>query len=206
MVLTASSAWLAVGVLGLALAVHVDRAEKARKGVALAIGVCGAALLGIVALGALTTVSVGPVAFNGIRPAIWVSAAEAVRAAPLWGVGATPIVASALDPLMPDAGYFGWDAHQMPLSVVAQFGAVGIAHGPVSHPVDAVRGRFDQFGQPAVPGAVVDTLLRIGIMRLPVRPGFGRRCGRGRREPEQQQQRGGYDWFLHGFSGFLVSP
>lgn len=123
LIATASSAWLGVGLAligwGWLVRAHGSRlrAGVGALGLALSVVVLGAAL-GVLA-------RIGPVHFNGIRPAIWSSTLDAVRAAPLLGVGATPVVAGAVDPMVPEAGVVGWDAHNALLSVTAQFGLLG---------------------------------------------------------------------------------
>ncbi|RMH16002.1 MAG: O-antigen ligase domain-containing protein [Gemmatimonadetes bacterium] len=78
---------------------------------------------------ALTTPVVLPggegVATNGIRPDIWRSAFEAVREAPVAGVGAAPFLARAADPVAGGDPVL-WDAHNVYLSVWGQFGLVGV--------------------------------------------------------------------------------
>lgn len=61
----------------------------------------------------------------GIRPAIWRSSLAAVMAAPVLGVGASPYLARAADPLQGGAVSL-WDAHNAYLSVLGQFGVVGL--------------------------------------------------------------------------------
>jgi O-antigen ligase/polysaccharide polymerase Wzy-like membrane protein len=75
--------------------------------------------------------SVGPlqVETGGIRPVIWESAFEAVKEAPLLGVGAAPYVALAADPRAPGSDPGLWDAHNAYLSVWAQYGLVGLLLG-----------------------------------------------------------------------------
>jgi len=72
--------------------------------------------------------AVGPVQVDtgGIRPEIWESAFEAVKEAPVLGVGAAPYVALAADPRAPGEEPGLWDAHNAYLSIWAQYGFVGL--------------------------------------------------------------------------------
>ena len=62
---------------------------------------------------------------SGIRPSIWASALEAFKEAPIGGVGASPFLAIAADPLEGTGVANSWDAHNVYLSILAQFGLVG---------------------------------------------------------------------------------
>ena len=62
---------------------------------------------------------------SGIRPSIWASALEAFKEAPIGGVGASPFLAIAADPLDGTGVANSWDAHNVYLSILAQFGLVG---------------------------------------------------------------------------------
>ena len=64
---------------------------------------------------------------SGIRPAIWASALEAFKEAPIGGVGASPVLAFATDPLGTMEATAAWDAHNVYLSILGQFGLVGAA-------------------------------------------------------------------------------
>ena len=64
---------------------------------------------------------------SGIRPAIWASALEAFKEAPIGGVGARPFLAAAADPLSATNAMAAWDAHNIYLSILGQFGLVGAA-------------------------------------------------------------------------------
>ena len=64
---------------------------------------------------------------SGIRPAIWASALEAFKGAPIGGVGASPFLAVAADPLSATSATATWDAHNIYLSILGQFGLVGAA-------------------------------------------------------------------------------
>ena len=65
------------------------------------------------------------VSVSGIRPAIWSSAWEAVLDSPLAGVGASPYLAEVADPLNNEGAVALWDAHNVYLSILGQFGLVG---------------------------------------------------------------------------------
>jgi O-antigen ligase len=62
---------------------------------------------------------------TAVRPEIWKSSLAAIALAPLRGVGASPYLASAPDP---GAAFTPalWDAHDAYLSVLGQFGVVGL--------------------------------------------------------------------------------
>jgi O-antigen ligase len=64
---------------------------------------------------------------SGIRPGIWSSALEVFKEAPIGGVGASPYFAFAVDPLDPASPIQLWDAHNIYLSILGQFGLVGAA-------------------------------------------------------------------------------
>ncbi len=124
--LTVSTAWIAGGVLLVVLA----RSEHGRRGAAALAGRAAGLVLvagGVAAVLKPLAFRLGPLALRtgAVRPAIWVSSLRAVATAPLLGVGAAPYLAEAPDPL--DAGVVRlWDAHDTYLSVVGQFGAVGL--------------------------------------------------------------------------------
>ena len=64
---------------------------------------------------------------SGIRPTILVSALETFKEAPIGGVGASPFLAVAADPLSSTSFAASWDAHNVYLSILGQFGVVGAA-------------------------------------------------------------------------------
>ena len=64
---------------------------------------------------------------SGIRPTIWASALETFKEAPIGGVGARPFLAVAADPLSATSAAAVWDAHNIYLSILGQFGLVGAA-------------------------------------------------------------------------------
>ena len=126
LLLTVSTAWIGAGV-GLLLLARSRRVGRA-GGVAFRLG--GLALVAVGLAGALVPLSleVGPVTVRtgAIRPTIWASSLAAVAEAPLTGVGAAPYLAQAPDPL--DAGVAAlWDAHNAYLSLLGQFGPMGLA-------------------------------------------------------------------------------
>ncbi len=123
LIFTASSAWLGVGVLLVAAGICASDWSPIRRVFA---GLAGAATACVVFLAAVGKAPSGVLIFNGIRPSIWRSTMEAVGSAPIRGVGATPVIASAVDPAAPQWGPLGWDAHQLVLSLWAQFGGVGL--------------------------------------------------------------------------------
>lgn len=127
LVLTASTAWVGAGVA--AVGVGWLLAREGRKGVGATLGLAGVGVAGVTAVLLVVPLSVRvlglDLATGAIRPAIWGSALRPFLERPLWGVGASPYVAEALDPLW---GYVGlWDAHNAYLSVLGQFGLVGFA-------------------------------------------------------------------------------
>ncbi|NIP59287.1 MAG: hypothetical protein GWM92_13320 [Gemmatimonadetes bacterium] len=135
LILTASTAHLALGVLLLVWGRRVAR--DARRGAgstgaslrAVLLRGAGAALAGVVLAALLVPLRAGVgdlrIATSAIRPLIWASSLEAVLAAPAVGVGSAPYLAEAADPLSVSSGPALWDAHNVYLSVLGQFGAVG---------------------------------------------------------------------------------
>jgi O-antigen ligase len=136
MAMTVSSAWMQAGVVMFFIGLSTLRRREGRpwslrRPVPVGLVLAGLALTLGGTAGLLTPleVGVGPVTVEtaGIRPEIWSSSMDAVRAAPITGVGAAPYVAAASDPrdfVQPDQL---WDAHSIYLSVLAQFGLVGLA-------------------------------------------------------------------------------
>ena len=127
LLLTASTAWIAAGIVITAIAL-AGRGRRSVTRWALAVGGAGLALTTLLATVSSLDVALGPlhVTTNGIRPDIWVSAAGAVAESPLLGVGASPYLAEAPDPLSPGGEVHLWDAHNAYLSVSGQFGSVGL--------------------------------------------------------------------------------
>ncbi|MEX2526849.1 MAG: O-antigen ligase family protein [Gemmatimonadota bacterium] len=127
LLLTASSAWLALGsVLALVAWRHTRRPWRTRAGSALSGMVLAAAVLFTASVAwALTQpmavkVPWGTVSTDGNRWGIWSSAWQAVRTAPFMGVGSSPYLAETFHP------YSLWDAHSTYLSVAGQYGLVGL--------------------------------------------------------------------------------
>lgn len=133
LVLSLSSAWAAAGILLLLL----GRRLSARAG-ATSMSLVGLLLRGAGAVVAATAFAAlvfplrlggwgdGQIVTSGIRPRIWEVAFRAFRSSPVRGVGAAPALAEAVDPVDPGAGLQLWDAHNVYLSVMGQFGLVGI--------------------------------------------------------------------------------
>lgn len=135
LVFTASTAWLGAGVLlavlGLAQ-IHGSRkagshltalpAALITAGVLLFVMTLMVVLLPVnIVLGDATLVT------GGFRPRIWASVLPVIAGSPLAGVGATPWLASAVDPMRVGGGLAYWDAHNIYLSVLGQFGVAGLA-------------------------------------------------------------------------------
>jgi hypothetical protein len=123
---TASTAWAGAGLAVLLLPLRGMAPVRRRL-----LRVAGLLLLVGTLVGAVVPLEVGAsgavLTTSGVRPAVWESAADAVTEAPIVGVGAAPYLARAVDPLRPEAGPLLWDAHSLPLSLVGQFGVVGLA-------------------------------------------------------------------------------
>ncbi len=128
LLLSASAAWLPAGIVVAWLARTAGGSGGAPSGRTTALRVGGSLLAAATVAGLILSVRVDlgfvELATSGIRPRIWRSAAEAVLAAPLLGVGASPYVAEAVDPLV-GGGAVLWDAHNGYLSVLGQYGLVG---------------------------------------------------------------------------------
>ncbi len=137
LVMTVSSAWLGAGVLLAAIGLLTLRQRDKRLAIqwkrpAPIILVVTGVLLFTVTLAGLAlpmAVDVAGVSLtgSGIRPAIWGSALEAFKEAPIGGVGASPTVAVAIDPFDATDVMSSWDAHNIYLSILGQFGLVGAA-------------------------------------------------------------------------------
>ena len=99
-------------------------------GVGLAIRLGGAVVAGVTLVAVLIPLDLSfaglDIATSGIRPRIWQGSLLAILDAPLLGVGAAPYPAEAVDPLDSTAGVGLWDAHSAYLSVLGQFGVVGV--------------------------------------------------------------------------------
>ncbi len=137
LVMTVSSAWLGAGVLLTAIGLltmrqrdGVLRVQKRRPGPVVLV-VVGVVLFTMTLAGLLLPMGVDVAGFSftgsGIRPAIWASALEAFKEAPIGGVGASPYLAAAADPFDTASAMSFWDAHNVYLSILGQFGLVGAA-------------------------------------------------------------------------------
>ena len=137
LLMTFSSAWLGAGVLMAAIGLLTVRQrggrlafQKKRPGPFLLV-VAGVLLFTMTLAGLVFPMGVDllGVSFtaSGIRPGIWSSALEAFKEAPIGGVGASPYIALAVDPLDPASPIQLWDAHNIYLSILGQFGLVGAA-------------------------------------------------------------------------------
>ena len=137
LLLTISSAWLGAGVLLTAMGLLTMRQrdgilsiQKKRPGPVIFV-VLGVVLFTITLAGLVLPmgVDVGGLSItgSGIRPDIWVSAWEAFKGAPVGGIGASPFFAVAADPLGGTSAAPSWDAHNVYLSVLGQFGLFGAA-------------------------------------------------------------------------------
>ncbi|HEX9885128.1 MAG TPA: O-antigen ligase family protein [Longimicrobiales bacterium] len=126
--LSVSSAAVAVGAGLIALAFQGSSGlTPGRRVGALA---CGAVLVAVTLAAAVwpITFSVAGVAITtgGGRPEIWMGALEAVKEAPLLGVGSAPFLAATTEAVAPGGVLRYWDAHSTYLSVLGQFGPVGM--------------------------------------------------------------------------------
>ncbi len=132
---TVSSAWIGAGVL---LAVTGLLSMRQRHGrVSLHRKRLGPVFFVIAGVAVFTMTFMGvllPMGFDvgglsisasGIRPSIWSSAWQAVVESPMAGVGASPYLAQAADPLSVSSSLELWDAHNLYLSLLGQFGLVG---------------------------------------------------------------------------------
>ena len=137
LVMTVSSAWLGAGVLLTALGLLTMRQRDGRLSVQLKrpvpviFVITGVILFTMTLAGLLVPMAVDvaglSITGNGIRPTIWLSALEAFKEAPIAGVGARPFLAVAADPLSSTSAAALWDAHNVYLSILGQFGLVGAA-------------------------------------------------------------------------------
>ncbi len=173
--LTFGSAWVGAGILMVFWAVRTVRERgpdtgiqgipwRAAAGVAGALGLlmAGGTLLGMLVPLELRT---GPLSIttDGLRARIWASATQAVLEAPLLGVGAAPFLAETWGPEGGIRGFALWDAHSVYLSVVGQFGLVGLflvgtGVGMVVYRLAAIPGRLGR-GKVAVLAALAAVAL-----------------------------------------------
>ena len=135
--LTFSSAWLGAGVLLIAMGLLTMRQRDGGVSVQrnrpspVILVVVGVVLFTMTLAGLVLPMEVDvaglSITGSGIRPQIWASALEAFRSAPVGGIGASPVFAVAVDPLGGTGAAVSWDAHNVYLSVLAQFGLFGAA-------------------------------------------------------------------------------
>ena len=137
LLLTVSSAWLGAGVLLTAIGLLTMRQRDRRLAIQwnrpgpVILVVAGVILFTMTLAGLLLPMGVDVAGLSirgsGIRPTIWASALEAFKEAPIGGVGASPFLAVAADPLGVTSAAAAWDAHNGYLSILGQFGLVGAA-------------------------------------------------------------------------------
>ena len=137
LLMTVSSAWLGAGVLLTAIGLHTMRQRHKRLAIQwkrpgpVVLVVTGVILFTMTLAGLVLPMGVDVAGLSltgsGIRPAIWGSALEAFKEAPIGGVGARPFLAVAADPLDVTSAARFWDAHNVYLSILGQFGLVGAA-------------------------------------------------------------------------------
>ena len=137
LVMTVSSAWLGAGVLLTAMGLLTmrqrdgDLSLQLHRPVPIIFVVTGVVLFTMTLAGLLVPMGVDvaglSISGSGIRPTIWVSALETFKEAPIGGVGASPFSAVAADPLSSTSFAASWDAHNVYLSILGQFGVVGAA-------------------------------------------------------------------------------
>jgi len=135
--MTVSSAWLGAGVLLTAMGLLTMRQRDGRLSVQLKrpgpviFVVTGVILFTMTLAGLVLPMGVDVAGFSitgsGIRPVIWASTLEAFKEAPIGGMGASPVLAVAADPLATTSAAIPWDAHNVYLSILTQFGLVGTA-------------------------------------------------------------------------------
>ena len=135
LLLTVSSAWLGAGVLLTGIGLITMRQRDGRlslrwkRPAPFVLVVIGIILFTMTLAGLVLPMGVEvaglSITGSGIRPSIWASALEAFKEAPIGGVGASPFLAIAADPLDGTGVANSWDAHNVYLSILAQFGLVG---------------------------------------------------------------------------------
>ena len=137
LLVTVSSAWLGAGVLLTGMGLLTMRQRGGRPSIQrkrpspFLFVVTGVILFTMTLAGLLLPMDVDVAGLlitgSGIRPSIWASAFETFQEAPIGGVGARPFVAVAVDPLDGTSAMSSWDAHNVYLSILGQFGLVGAA-------------------------------------------------------------------------------
>lgn len=134
LVLTASTAWLGAGVLlammGLAQVRDSRKAGSHLKAFPAALVTAGVLLFVLTLMVVLLPLDIvlgdATLVTGGLRPRIWESVLQAGAASPLAGVGASPWLAAAVDPMAVGGSLAYWDAHNIYLSVLGQFGIAGL--------------------------------------------------------------------------------
>ncbi|GMR13239.1 MAG: hypothetical protein BMS9Abin29_1444 [Gemmatimonadota bacterium] len=135
LVLTASTAWIGAGVLlamlGLAQIRGGRRAGSRIPALPVALIAGGVLLLVMTLIVVLLPVNIvlgdTLLVVGGFRPRIWGSVLQVIEGSPLAGVGASPWLAAAVDPMGVEGRLAYWDAHNIYLSVLGQFGVAGLA-------------------------------------------------------------------------------
>lgn len=132
--LATSSAWVGAGVLLIALGLSKLRQRgggplKFKRPQPVVVSLAGVVLVVGSLWGLMVPLDVTfgrfSIQTDGLRPAIWASSIQRIGEAPLTGVGATPSVATVSDVNTVGNPVRGWDAHNLYLSLFAQFGLVG---------------------------------------------------------------------------------
>ena len=137
LLVTVSSAWLGAGALLTAIGLLTVRQRggrlsfQKRRPLPFLLVVVGVMLFTMTLAGLVLPMGVDVAGLSltasGIRPAIWSSALEVFKEAPIGGIGASPFFAIAVDPLDATSPARLWDAHNIYLSILAQFGLIGAA-------------------------------------------------------------------------------
>lgn len=185
--LTVSTAWLAAGVLlvlwGRRLAsLRARGATRVRTVVSsVLLRGAGAAAAAAAMAGLMFSLRIEVaglrVVTSGLRSEIWSRALRPFLEFPLRGVGALPHLARTTDPLEPSAAGRLWDAGNVYISVLGQFGAVGfvLLAGALWLLVRAVRRPRRPDGEPdltvvrgggdeVLPGPVMRDRVRTGVL------------------------------------------
>ena len=135
LLLTASSVWLAAGVLMISIGLLTMRRRQGRvtfdpkrPGPFLFL-IGGVILFTMTVAGLVLPLGVDiaglSITGSGLRPNIWASAWDAVNEALIGGIGASPHLAAIADPLNPTSPPALWNAHNLYINVLGQYGAVG---------------------------------------------------------------------------------
>lgn len=132
--LTASTAWLGAGVLLSAIGMSQVRGSRESggrpKAMPVALITAGVLLFAATLVVILLPIDVelggATLVKGGFRPRMWMSVLGVVAESPLAGVGGSPWLVQAVDPMAVGAGLAPWDAHNLYLSVLGQFGVAGL--------------------------------------------------------------------------------